>query len=254
MRLITLNIWGGRVFQPLIDFLKSRADSTDIFCFQEVFHTPTEKTDAHEARANIFGEIKNVLGDFLGYYAPAQDGYDAEGAVDFPLSYGLATFVNKSVSVDGHGDIFVFRERNSRKDNNTSIGRNLEFITFKSGNEDVSIFNLHGLWSGGDKNDNNDRLEQSRKVKEFIYKFPGKKKILCGDFNLLSETSSLAILENGMKNLIKDYGVTSTRSSFYPKPAKFADYILVSPDVKVNKFEVLPVEVSDHLPLLLDFD
>jgi endonuclease/exonuclease/phosphatase family metal-dependent hydrolase len=78
-------------------------------------------------------------------------------------------------------------------------------------------------------------------------------KILCGDFNLLPDTDSLAILEQGMRNLVKEYRVTSTRSQFYEKPDRFADYILVSPEVIVEDFQVLDEAVSDHLPLLLEF-
>ena len=34
----------------------------------------------------------------------------------------------------------------------------------------------------------------------------------------------------------------------------FADYVFVSKDVKVKKFEVPYLEISDHLPLILDFE
>ena len=57
-----------------------------------------------------------------------------------------------------------------------------------------------------------------------------------------------------MKNLIKEYKVTTTRSHFYTKEHKFADYILVSPEIEVKKFEVIQDVVSDHLPLMLEFD
>ena len=68
------------------------------------------------------------------------------------------------------------------------------------------------------------------------------------------DTESMKVLEKGMRNLVKDYGVTSTRSHFYKKRGKFADYILVSPEVEVKDFKVLQESVSDHLPLYLEFD
>ena len=52
---------------------------------------------------------------------------------------------------------------------------------------------------------------------------------------------------------MKETGVTSTRSHYYTKPEKFADYILVSPDITVVDFNVLPDVISDHLPLVLEF-
>src|SRR3989304_780654 len=50
-------------------------------------------------------------------------------------------------------------------------------------------------------------------------KFNGQK-ILCGDFNLNPDTKSLNILDRGMKNLIKEYKVKSTRSGLYKKDQK----------------------------------
>lgn len=255
MKLITLNIWGGRVFKPLIKFLKNQSKEVDIFCFQEVFHTNTRrKRVSGGARINIYNEIKEALPDFQDFYAPAEHGFDYDGRVDFHLTYGLAIFVRKSIKVDSHGDIFVFQERNSVKNGKfENHGRNLEFISFSKNNKKFSVFNLHGFWTPLGKLDVPERLEQSKKVKNFLGKFPDSRNVLCGDFNLNPDTQSLDILEKNMKNLVKEYKVTSTRSSFYTKPEKFADYILVSPSVKVNDFKVLQDEVSDHLPLFLDF-
>ena len=53
-----------------------------------------------------------------------------------------------------------------------------------------------------------------------------------------------------MCNLVKAYGITSTRSLLYKRPDRFADYVLVSPEVQVEHFQVLDEVVSDHLPLL----
>jgi endonuclease/exonuclease/phosphatase family metal-dependent hydrolase len=57
-----------------------------------------------------------------------------------------------------------------------------------------------------------------------------------------------------MKNLIREHNILSTRSSIYTKEDKFADYIFTDPSVHVNQFSVLKDEVSDHLPLYIDFE
>ncbi len=76
---------------------------------------------------------------------------------------------------------------------------------------------------------------------------------MCGDFNLLPDTQSIQILEDtGLRNLIKETGVTSTRTSHYTKPEKFADYAFVSKNLNIKEFKVLPDEVSDHSPLCLE--
>ena len=48
----------------------------------------------------------------------------------------------------------------------------------------------------------------------------------------------------------------TTRSRHYDKliDFPFADYIFTSPEIIVSEFKVLSDEVSDHLPLLLDFE
>jgi len=255
MKLVSLNIWGGQIFEPLLNFIKNQSASTDIFCFQEVFSTPTDRQWAGTARLDIYQQIKNLLVDFQDFSAPAQDNIIFGGSVDFPVSFGLAMFVKKAITVETHGDIFVFRDRNSReKEDHRTIGKNLEFITFNNNQTKFAVFNLHGLWNDQGKTDTADRLEQSRKIKDFLQKFTDYKIILCGDFNLLPDTASLKILETNLINLVKKHKINSTRSSLYSKPNKFANYALVSPDLKIKNFAVLPDEVSDHLALALEFN
>ena len=57
-----------------------------------------------------------------------------------------------------------------------------------------------------------------------------------------------------MRNLIHEYNINSTRTSFYTKPEKYADYIFTSKDLLIKNFEVLPEEVSDHAALLLEIE
>jgi endonuclease/exonuclease/phosphatase family metal-dependent hydrolase len=112
---------------------------------------------------------------------------------------------------------------------------------------------VHGLWNGKGKTDSVERIAQSQRIKQFLDTI-NNPKILCGDFNLRPDTESVKIIESGMRNLIKEYDIKSTRTSFYQKEEKYADYIFASADIIVNSFEVLNEEVSDHAPLLLDFD
>ena len=94
---------------------------------------------------------------------------------------------------------------------------------------------------------------QSKRIKGFMnsLKHPI---ILCGDFNLNPDTQSMRILDSGMNNMIALHHISSTRTSYYPKAGKFADYIITSPEIKVSAFKVMPDEVSDHAPLYLDFE
>lgn len=152
------------------------------------------------------------------------------------------------------GDITIYE--NLEYDGGANHSRKALCVDVVCGGETISILNVHGLWNGKGKTDTPERIEQSRRIRNFMDSVKGRQ-IICGDFNLLPETESLSILEEGMRNLVKEYNVASTRTSLYTRAetsGKFADYIFVSPDITILDFTVLPDEVSDHSPLYLEIE
>lgn len=257
MKLISLNLWGGKAYDPLLRFVRTHSKDTDIFCFQEALKSSSRKFLAHGAHANILGELTALLSDFTPYFAPTQDGFDLIDLVDFEISLGQATFLRKTLVAESEGTLFVYRNRNEAE-NPKTIPANFHYIQVLSGGKKYTIINIHGITYPGTKLDTPERLEQSRRLIDFLSKEAGPK-ILCGDFNLLPNTESIRMLENAeMENLIKTRRIPSTRSAlspFYGKNdfQKFADYIFVSRDVCVKDFRVFDVKISDHLPLYLKF-
>ncbi len=254
MKIISLNTWGGKLFVPLINFIKDYSKEVDLFCFQEIYHAASNKKLSHGMRSNLFRKITQVLPDFNGFFVTTLKQHDLEEGVDFDLDTGLALFVKKAIQVKTHGDIFVYRNRGDEliADDYRTIPRNLQFITFDKDNEEYLLCHFHGIWYPKTKLDTKERLEQSRKIKQFLSNNTGKK-ILCGDFNILPSTKSLEILDKDMENLIKNYNISTTRNKFYEREEKHADYILVSQNVKVIDFKTINITISDHLPLLLEF-
>ena len=253
MKLLSLNIWCGKVYGPLMDYIRKQAKDTDIFCFQEVLNTPTDNASTRDFRANIYAELEKILPDFVGYFSAEQDGVDPIGNVNFPITFGKAMFIRKSLDVEKVDDVFVYRERNGRvNDDNTTHPASLQYTVINRDGTTYTVAHFHGLWNGRGKTDTDDRLEQSRKVKEFLNGAEGKV-VFCGDFNLSPDTKSLAMIKEGLVNLIEINGVMTTRSSLYGKPEKFADYTIVSPDVEVRKFDVPSDKISDHLAMILEF-
>ena len=246
MKIISLNIWGGIVKEPLLEFFRAHAE-VDVFLLQEVFYNGTERTTigygAQTRQPRIYHEIQDVLSDYQGLFA------GVEGD-----EWGLATFVRRSLSVIRSGDVFVHRWKDAMvgKDG-TTLGRNLQYVELVSAHSHMLLCNFHGLFNGNGKTDTDDRLQQSAKILEFINAdSSGSPVVLAGDFNLNPDTKSIAMFEKGLRNLIKEYGITSTRTSFYEKENRFADYVFVSSTVEVKDFKVLPDEVSDHAALYLE--
>jgi len=236
MKLISLNIWGGRLKDDLLQFLKSHSE-VDVFLFQEICDNGSVD-DGWVAEPFIFTEISEILSGHKAIFAKADEN-----------GWGLAAFVKEGVEVKEAGDIFITQYK-SEKDKIFGKKRNIQYVTIGG----TTLFNYHGIWTGKGKEDNSERFEQSSKIIDFMKDFKGEI-ILAGDFNLLPDTESLKMMENelGLKNLIKEFNITSTRTSHYDKEVKFADYMLVSKGIEVKEFKILPEEVSDHAAMYLEF-
>ena len=243
MKLITLNTWAGLLYKPLEKFVKANSKDVDIFCFQEVFSAAVNPRKVRgPVVADLYQKLRKILPDFLSFYAPTEENDE-----------GLAMFINPKLNVCGYGGIFVYGSPNSMiGDDYTTMSSNVQYVEISSNKKLYTIVNFHGLWTGGGKEDTEKRILLSQRLKRFLNNAEGDK-VLCGDFNLDINTKSLEILEKGMRNLVKENNVTSTRSHHYKKDVKFADYILVSKNIEVKEFKVLQNVVSDHLPLFLSF-
>lgn len=254
MKLVTLNIWGGKIHEPLIAFLKAHSEDIDIFCFQDLlFGTKPEFTPLRKGRANIFQEIGEILSDHkaLTFRIPGESHFHDEILAQ-NIGYGQAIFLKNSLNIADSGG-FRSNDGGVYAQDGTIIGGRYQWVKIKINGQEVTMMNVHGLWQkDSDKKDTPERIRQSQLIQNFLISST-ENKILCGDFNLAPDTESIKILEKNMNNLIKERGFQSTRSSIYEKPGKFADYVLVSSSIKVNDFKVMPNEVSDHLPLYLDF-
>ncbi len=267
MKIISLNTYGGHFFAPLMGFIKMQAQSTNIFCFQEVLSNPKgEMFVSHGSRANLFDEMAKVLPDFTGFFIPVQDNFDETTLVPQEVSAGLATFVRKKYTLQKIGDFFIYREKNSFVPTDYfTLAQNLHYIQLLVDGVLVTVCNLHGTAMPGNKLDTPDRLAQSQKVLDFLQDESGEK-IVVGDFNLMPHTKSVSMFEEcGLRNLVKDYKIGSTRGSLlkqlHPEYGlsaegwqEFADYTFVSAGVKVASFVVPDLPISDHLPMILDFE
>ncbi len=243
MKLISLNILGGHNTKELLLFIRRNTD-VDIFCFQEVFDKGIcTRPEMEGSNMNIFSEIACGLKGYKGYFAPHQDNEE-----------GLSIFVKNVFNIEEYNDVFVHRDKNAMINNHgEELGRNIQHIMLKYKGKKINIINFHGLWSKLGKVDTTERELQSIKILDFLKILRGEV-ILCGDFNLMPDTYSIKLFRDyGLRDLIKKFKITSTRSSMYKGEVKYADYIFCSEGLVIKNFKVFSDEVSDHLPLYLEF-
>ncbi len=262
MKLICLNIWGGKIHDKVLEFIKTKASETDIFCLQEIFKSEKEMVISKGAYSNIKREVEEILIDFNGYFYPTADNGDLNGYVDFPLYFGQETFVKKDINVLDVGDVFIHKKLNDfglYPNKKPDFPRNFIYTLLEKNGKKFLVLNVHGFWEPAAKVDNPKRFRQSQIILDFIEKYDIPK-VVAGDFNLRITTKALSMLDEKLRNLVKEYKIPTTRSLLYDhkwrveNDDKYADYIFVSRDVQVLDFKVLQDQVSDHLPLYLEFE
>lgn len=132
-------------------------------------------------------------------------------------------------------------------------GRPMQTAIIKCGNKKVQVINIHGLWTAHKNGDH-----RSIKQCEFIIEKAQSKNlptIIAGDFNLLPNSESIQLMNKSFRNLIAENGIGSTMPSAHPeRGTKAIDFIFVNDAIKVNSFQVIDNGISDHTPLVLDFD
>ena len=253
IKLITLNAWGGRRLWRLLDFFAAKAGEIDIFCLQEMFDADQYVLDERHPDMKLCGDLFNRVSEKLPDHRGSFAHFDHD-----PDHMSLAMFVRKTVDVRSIADFIVHRPGQPKETGSIVLSsRKLQHATFDLNGRECMVANFHGLWVHGPKTDTPERLAQGRNVRAFLDGVKGPK-VLCGDFNLLPDNESLRVMSEGMRNLVTETGVASTRTPLYrhyddPAEPNFADYVLTSPELTVHHFDVLPDQVSDHAPLFLEF-
>jgi endonuclease/exonuclease/phosphatase family metal-dependent hydrolase len=119
----------------------------------------------------------------------------------------------------------------------------------------LRLLNYHGIWSK-DKTGTG----KTKTACEFIKKLAldvNCPAIVAGDFNLFPDTESITVFKPELKSLVDEYKIKTTRpitNELSGKTRNVVDYIFITKEIKVNDFQVLDIDVSDHLPLVLDFE
>ncbi|MDW5313391.1 endonuclease/exonuclease/phosphatase family protein [Rhizobium sp. PL01] len=265
LRVVSLNAWGGQLHEPLMRYVVDV--DADVLCLQEVVRTQTSPADWLQyrdqavelwQRANMFEEIGAALPGHDAFFAPTARGELFHDGSIVTSEFGLATFVRKSLAVIGQAQDFVHgtfspdgwgphpRPRNAHC---------LRLFSYEYGFS-FTVAQMHGLRDIAGKGDLPVRDAQTKALINLIERlWPGDERlVVCGDFNVLPDNRMFgALAALGLTDLVTSRGHTDTRTSHYEKAGRFADYMLVTPDVEVVTFDAVgEPEVSDHRALLLE--
>lgn len=264
MKIMCLNGWGGKLHEAFLPYIATSAP--DVLCLQEVVHSPLSDKDwltyrdgdhILPQRANFFRDVCQALPDHVATFCPAAQGILWDDEKSVPSQWGLATFAHKSHPIIGQAQGFVHKSYGSDGYGEHPRSRSAHAVRIYdySADRPISITHMHGLRDLRGKMDTPERKTQAHNLLKLSNQVtePNDLAVICGDFNVEPDSETLDILrDSGMTELVTDRGFHSTRNSYYKKPGKFADYMLVNQTSAVKDFEVVyDPEVSDHCPLVL---
>lgn len=249
VKVICLNMWlGGKLFENVQQLMKR--ENAHILCLQEVHHAeslpPQEKW-------HVISELANILGYSQYAFAPATGVLLEDGS---RIQFGNA--ILSKLPIKSSFSIFYdvpYNGMNRRTpDDYRFEPRNLQHAEIKIGDKVLHVFNTQGIW-GFDGDDNERRLAMGDMIAREIAE--KQQALLMGDFNVLEGTKTIGKIEGHMKNIFKGELKTSFNMR-HKQGGGFAsavvDMVFASPDVKILNHYSLSDNVSDHVPLVGEFE
>ncbi len=258
LRVVSLNCWdGGTLWEQLIEFLKSQ--NADIVFLQEIYHTqnPEITNRCHRSYTTLSDELDFPYAHFASAFNEPSAGHQVEqGNAVFsllPLEPKLTTFFDIPYGVRPPGtENFTQTPRNLQH-----VVAELPAINSSQPPAHLHLFNTQGIW-GLDGGDNDRRLQMADTIIEQLASVPEDDQIiLAGDFNVRPDTKTVAKLEKRVTNVFKDQLKSSfnmRRKSDPGYAAAVVDMVFVSPDIQVTKAVCPNVDISDHLPLVVEVE
>jgi len=263
MKITFLNTWNCRKNKEYLEFMHTQTRTKDILCLQEVSSYHSEVLGKHGAMLDGWEKTKTLLPHHISYHAVRQSDWDDEPDISDPTPWGLALFIPHTIPILEYREIFILGHRNSAT--TTLSGDNIPVVIqackIIENSKALWILNIHGYYAGAGvgKHDTEKRILQSQGIVDFIKTLSGDI-ILGGDFNLNPDTESIVMIEKaGLRNLITEFKIKSTRTLHYPEEKRVqwphADYVFVSKNVQVKSFSVDTNSlVSDHAPMFLEIE
>lgn len=241
MKLIQLNLWGGRLEKQLENFFNLQ--QPDIACLQEaisiqgngaIFIPPETLQKCWTADTELFHSPVFTF-NFMTRKASFGNGI----ITTFPIIRRETIFTNLSHKTGFDFDLDDYNIRN------------LQHVIIEVNDKQLHVLNHHGHHVPEHKNGDTQTLRQMRQITEYVAALNGPV-ILTGDFNLAPHSESLELINKELINLPVKYGLDTTRTQL-TKKTEVCDYIFVNKLIKVSDFKASDELVSDHKALILEF-
>jgi len=242
MKLMTLNVWQGRLERVLLKHLEQQ--NIDFACMQEAVDYKG-KTGGIISSYSKIGTSLRLKEQFFSPLNAIKFGKNE-------LSFGNVIYSKLPFTKTEN----IFTRGSYKADFDFDVDdyniRGLQHVTVDVGGKNLHILNHHGHHIEAHKLGDDETMRQISMIKDYIKQLDGAV-ILCGDFNLSPESESIKQLDSILQNLSVAYSLKTTRSLLTYKE-EVCDYIFVNEGVDVKGFSMDNTIISDHNALILDFE
>lgn len=242
MKLLTLNVWQGRLERVLLKHLETL--SVDFACMQE----SVDYDKSSGGLVSSYQKIGKSLELKNQFFSPT---------CAMKLGTKDIAFGNVIYSKLPFSETNTVFTRGEYKDNFDFDADDYNIRAFqhalvKLNGKRLHILNHHGHHIDAHKLGDDETMRQVKQIIAYIKNLEGAV-ILCGDFNLSPDSASIKQFDTVLNNLSVDFSLKTTRSRLTYKD-EVCDYIFVNSQVDVKDFKMDETIISDHNALILDFD
>lgn len=251
MKLLSLNVeLGLNNAEPVAEIIKLHRP--DFICLQEVGHALESSTSEKYRFKEEFDAI-NISEYPFRFWSPLSEtrGERKEEVTEFKGLLQQGNYILSKHPLLLGDTIFYYQNYKyipywEKKHYQT--GRAFQRIVAKVEGKRLQIINNHGIIRnerlGNEETDIECRLILKASKENSI------PTIITGDFNLLPSSQSLTVLFNEYEELVTKNDFITTR----PKPkTMIVDYMFIK-DIRVESFNVLESQISNHYPLIIEFN
>ncbi len=251
MKIVSLNLWnGGRLFDQARDFLVSQ--NADIYLLQEVYNGHGTNLEARFRTADL---LRQTFSNYDHFFAPFYlDTRPKEGKIeDGQLMISRRPLSNQQmIWFDvpfGEYDIDAMTDFS-----NSPAGVQKAQVEFEGKN--ITLLNVHGPWNLDGLADTTRR----QTMRDKLLAEAGEYTIMAGDFNAQTDAPAMRDLGKELVNVFGHNQATSFNLSrkdldkFPGYATAVVDMMFVTPNLHIISKQMPQVDVSDHLPLVVEVE
>lgn len=245
MKLLQLNVWMGKLTWQATRFIEQ--EKPDIICLQEAFQADANIKFPDKV-FNCLDLIQEASGLEYCFFSPISSMDVADGTVEMGNAILSRYPFESTETIFTHGE---YQEHHTAL-NHIENARNMQIVELKIDDQDLTVINHHAHWEktpmGSEVS-----IERMKQVANRARQVEGPL-IFAGDLNLLPESEPMRLFDGWLEDLVAKSDATTTLSKLGQPFDVVCDHIFVNGQIKVNEFAVKSVMVSDHLPVVLEFD